>query len=36
MAPAPAPEPVVIEVNETESADKPRKSGWWSRRFAGG
>jgi ribonuclease E len=34
---APAPEPVVIEVTETEStADKPRKSGWWSRRFAGG
>jgi ribonuclease E len=36
-APATAPEPVVIEVSETEStADKPRKSGWWSRRFAGG
>jgi ribonuclease E len=36
-APTPAPEPVVIEVAETESAaDKPRKTGWWSRRFAGG
>jgi ribonuclease E len=34
--PAPAPEPVVIEAAETDSADKPRKSGWWSRRFAGG
>jgi ribonuclease E len=31
-----APEPVVTEVGDTESADKPRRSGWWSRRFAGG
>jgi ribonuclease E len=37
VVPAPAPEPVVVtEAAETESADRPRKSGWWSRRFAGG
>ena len=35
-APAPAPEPVVTEVAETEGTDGPRKTGWWSRRFAGG
>ncbi len=32
----PAPEPVVIELEETENADRPRRTGWWSRRFAGG
>ena len=36
VAPAPAPEPVVTEVAETEGTDRPRKTGWWSRRFAGG
>jgi ribonuclease E len=36
VAPAPAPEPVITEVAETEGADRPRKTGWWSRRFAGG
>jgi ribonuclease E len=36
VAPAPAPDPVVTEVAETEDADRPRKTGWWSRRFAGG
>jgi ribonuclease E len=35
-APAPAPEPVITEVAETEGTDQPRKTGWWSRRFAGG
>jgi ribonuclease E len=35
-APAPAPEPVITEIGDTESADRPRRSGWWSRRFAGG
>jgi ribonuclease E len=43
-APPPAPtepvpaaaEPVVTEVAETANADQPRKTGWWSRRFAGG
>jgi len=36
QAPSPAPQPVVTEVGESESADRPRRSGWWSRRFAGG
>jgi ribonuclease E len=36
VAPVPAPEPVVTEVAETEGTDRPRKTGWWSRRFAGG
>jgi ribonuclease E len=35
-ASAPAPEPVITEVAETEGTDRPRKTGWWSRRFAGG
>ncbi len=33
---SPAPEPVVTEGGEGESAERPRRSGWWSRRFAGG
>ena len=37
MQPAsPAPEPVVTEVGDNESTDRPRRSGWWSRRIAGG
>jgi len=32
---APAPEPA-IETVETEDANRPRKTGWWSRRFGGG
>jgi ribonuclease E len=36
QAPSPAPQPVVTAVGESESADRPRRSGWWSRRFAGG
>jgi len=36
VAHAPAPDPVVTEDAETEGADRPRKTGWWSRRFAGG
>jgi ribonuclease E len=33
----PAPEPVVVtDVGETADADRPRRTGWWSRRFAGG
>jgi ribonuclease E len=32
----PAPEPVVTEVGESESTERPRRSGWWSRRIAGG
>jgi hypothetical protein len=31
----PAPEPVVTEVGDTKGTDQPRRSGWWSRRFAG-
>jgi ribonuclease E len=34
--PAAAPEPVISETGEGESADRPRRSGWWSRRSAGG
>jgi ribonuclease E len=35
-SPAPAPQPVITETGESESTDRPRRSGWWSRRFAGG
>jgi len=31
-----APEPVITEVAATEGTNQPRKTGWWSRRFAGG
>jgi len=34
--PTAASEPVITEVSPTEKADQPRKTGWWSRRFAGG
>jgi ribonuclease E len=33
---APTSQPVITEVGESEQTDKPRRSGWWSRRFAGG
>ena len=33
---APAPEPAVTESNEAPASDQPRRTGWWSRRFAGG
>jgi ribonuclease E len=32
----PAPQPVITEDGETGQTDKPRRSGWWSRRLAGG
>ncbi len=40
-APAPVsapPEPVITEIgeSESESANRPRRSGWWSRRSSGG
>jgi ribonuclease E len=35
-AAAPVPEPEITEVDETVNAAKPRRTGWWSRRFAGG
>jgi ribonuclease E len=33
---APVTEPAVTEVDETVNAAKPRRTGWWARRFAGG
>jgi ribonuclease E len=30
------PEPVVTEITEAADTDRPRRTGWWSRRFAGG
>ena len=32
---APVPEPVVVETGDAAASDRPRKTGWWSRRFAG-
>jgi ribonuclease E len=34
-SPAPAVEPVVSSSTENESSDRPRRSGWWSRRVLG-
>ena len=35
--PSPSPEqPVATEPAESENADRPRRTGWWSRRIAGG
>jgi ribonuclease E len=34
--PAPAASELPTETAETEDANKPRRTGWWSRRFAGG
>jgi ribonuclease E len=31
-----APQPIITEVGDSEQAGKPRRSGWWSRRIAGG
>ncbi len=33
---SPTPEPVVTEIGEAAETDRPRRTGWWSRRFAGG
>jgi ribonuclease E len=33
---SPVPEPVVADANEAADSDRPRRTGWWSRRFAGG
>jgi len=33
---APAAEPVITEIDEGEAASRPRRTGWWARRFAGG
>jgi ribonuclease E len=32
----PPPEPAVTDANKTSEGEQPRRSGWWSRRFAGG
>jgi len=32
---SPVPEPVVSETSAAEETDRPRRTGWWSRRFAG-
>jgi ribonuclease E len=34
-ATTPAPEPVITEIDEGESANQPRRTGWWSRRSGG-
>jgi ribonuclease E len=34
---SPAPEPIITETgNDAPEGERPRRSGWWSRRFAGG
>jgi hypothetical protein len=33
--PAEAPQPVVISPEASEEADRPRRSGWWSRKVLG-
>jgi hypothetical protein len=30
-----APEPVITETGEASEGERPRRTGWWSRRFAG-
>jgi ribonuclease E len=34
--PSPVSQPVITEVGDSENTDRPRRSGWWSRRIAGG
>jgi ribonuclease E len=34
-APSEPPRPVVISPTDSEEADRPRRSGWWSRRVLG-
>jgi ribonuclease E len=35
-SPSPAAEPVVSDSGDDSDAGRPRRTGWWSRRFAGG
>jgi hypothetical protein len=35
-AASPASEPVITESGEASEGERPRRTGWWSRRFAGG
>jgi ribonuclease E len=32
---SPAPEPVITETGHASEGERPRRTGWWSRRFAG-
>src|SRR5579883_2180079 len=34
--PPPAPEPIVTSSDDAQETERPRRTGWWSRRFAGG
>ena len=34
--PPPAPQPLITELGKSEDTNQPRRSGWWSRRIAGG
>src|SRR5262249_61554054 len=34
-APAESTQPIVVSTDEDEAADRPRRSGWWSRRVLG-
>jgi ribonuclease E len=34
-APPSAPQPVITETDADETANRPRRSGWWSKRSAG-
>jgi ribonuclease E len=33
---SPAPEPIITGTGDAAEAERPRRTGWWSRRFAGG
>jgi len=35
-SPSSSSEPVITETNEASEGERPRRTGWWSRRFAGG
>ena len=35
-APSPGAEPVITETGDASKGERPRRTGWWSRRFAGG
>jgi ribonuclease E len=34
-SPSEPPQPVVISPTESDDSDRPRRSGWWSRRVLG-
>jgi ribonuclease E len=35
-SPAPPPEPAVTGATADDEASKPRRTGWWAKRFLGG